>query len=172
MGVMEKVLKRFHNQNPQTFRGTTDEPLQATEWLKNMERIFEVMECTKTQKVICASHVLLGEADVWWQTSKKIVEADGRTPTWAKFEYVKRLYELSQFVSPVTTNEQKARQFEKGLREDIRGSFTMLQLPTYAAVLEKAMILDACSSRGSQTGDKALGKRIMDRRDFKQPQKF
>ncbi|KAJ4972570.1 hypothetical protein NE237_005744 [Protea cynaroides] len=26
MGVMEKVLKKFHKQNPQTFRGTANEP--------------------------------------------------------------------------------------------------------------------------------------------------
>ncbi|KAJ4975401.1 hypothetical protein NE237_000507 [Protea cynaroides] len=144
-----------------------DEPSQAAEWLKNMERIFDVMECTEAQKVVFVSHVLLGETDVWWQTTKKIVEADGCTATWAEFEYVKKFDELSQFAPPVTTDESKTRQFEEGLREDIRGSVSMLQLPTYAAVLEKAMILDACSSRGSRTGDKALGKRIMDQRDFK-----
>ncbi|KAJ4950195.1 hypothetical protein NE237_027027 [Protea cynaroides] len=72
MGVMEKVLKRFYKQNPQIFRGTADEPLQAAKWLGNMERIFEVMECIKAQKVVCSSHVLLGKADIWWQTWKKI----------------------------------------------------------------------------------------------------
>ncbi|KAJ4971652.1 hypothetical protein NE237_004751 [Protea cynaroides] len=204
MGVMEKVLKMFHKQNPQIFRGTANEPLQVVEWLRNMERIFEVMECTEAQKLVCASHVLLGEADIWWQTSKKILEANGRTSTWVEFlrmfeqkyypssfkrakqteflhftqgyltlqEYVQKFDKLSQFAPPATTDESKVRQFEEGLREDIRGSVSMPQLPTYAAVLEKAMILDACSSRGSRTGDKTLGKRIMDRRDFNEPQKF
>ncbi|XP_043694199.1 uncharacterized protein LOC122644895 [Telopea speciosissima] len=56
-----------------------------------MEKIFRVLECTDHQKVTCATFMLQGEANMWWKTFRKILEAQDPVITWAKF--LEALYE-------------------------------------------------------------------------------
>ena len=45
-----RSLATFQRENPPTFKGKYD-PDGALEWLKEIERIFRVMDCTPAQKV-------------------------------------------------------------------------------------------------------------------------
>lgn len=47
-----------------TFKGRYD-PDGAQTWLKEIERVFRVMECTEVQKVCFGTHMLVEEADDW-----------------------------------------------------------------------------------------------------------
>ncbi|KAJ4980400.1 hypothetical protein NE237_031237 [Protea cynaroides] len=129
LGALERVLMRFQKQKPSNFKGTTSDPVQAAEWISEMEDIFDVMDISEEHKVICAAQVCKGEA-------------------------------------------KRARQFEEGLREDIRILVKTFQLKTYAEVLEKAQIIE-CDKRkeGVATG-KFLGKRSMTSKENTSIKKF
>ncbi|KEH22052.1 hypothetical protein MTR_7g029390 [Medicago truncatula] len=42
------------------------DPDGAQKWLKEIERIFRVMQCSEVQKVRFGTHMLADEADDWW----------------------------------------------------------------------------------------------------------
>ncbi|XP_024195741.1 uncharacterized protein LOC112198877 [Rosa chinensis] len=59
-------------------------------------------------------------------------------------EYDARFTELSRYAPElVSTEAKKARKFEHGLRPNIRLKVSVLRLPTYAEVLERALIVEA-----------------------------
>ncbi|XP_063945890.1 uncharacterized protein LOC135151389 [Daucus carota subsp. sativus] len=59
-------------------------------------------------------------------------------------EYENKFAELARFVPTyVETDRQKAKRFQQGLKPWIRSKLAILQLETYAAVVEKAMIAEA-----------------------------
>ena len=60
--VVSRSLATFQRENPPTFKGKYD-PDRALEWLKEIERIFRVMDCTPMQKVWYGIHMLAVKAD-------------------------------------------------------------------------------------------------------------
>ena len=68
-----------------TFKGRYD-PDGAQTWLKDIERVFRVMQCTEVQKVRFGTHMLAEEADDWWISLLPILEQDGAEVTWAVFK--------------------------------------------------------------------------------------
>ena len=58
------------------FKGKYD-PDGALDWLKEIERIFSVMDCTPAQKVRYGTHMLAVEADDWWLETCHRLEAVG-----------------------------------------------------------------------------------------------
>ena len=55
-------LDRFQRNNPPTFRGGYD--LEGAEtWLKEIRKIFRVMQCLEEQQVLFATHMLAEEAE-------------------------------------------------------------------------------------------------------------
>ena len=61
--------KSFLNCKPTEFHGDSD-PVIVTNWLKEIEDIFEISECSRGQRVKYASHLLKGEARHWWNMIK------------------------------------------------------------------------------------------------------
>ncbi|GJT44817.1 zinc finger, CCHC-type, retrotransposon gag domain protein, partial [Tanacetum coccineum] len=78
--------KSFLNCKPSEFHGYSD-PVIVTNWLREIEDIFEISECSNRQMVKYASHLLKGEARHWWNMSK-IARGDGVASviTWDEFE--------------------------------------------------------------------------------------
>ena len=76
----------------QEFRGTTD-PTMAEEWLREIERIFGVMDCSEERKVSIASFLLKGRALNWWE-SYISRQPQGATVTWPDFrrEYYQQYF--------------------------------------------------------------------------------
>jgi hypothetical protein len=62
--------------------------------LKEIERVFRVMECTDAQKVRFGAHMLAEEADDWWVSARPTLEDVGEAVTWAIFsrEFLKRYF--------------------------------------------------------------------------------
>ena len=60
-----KMVETARRLGAQEFRGTTD-PLQVEDWIKRIERVFEMMECPKERKVNIAAFLLEGRALNWW----------------------------------------------------------------------------------------------------------
>ncbi|XP_058722195.1 uncharacterized protein LOC131594057 [Vicia villosa] len=69
-------LATFKRENPPVLKGTHD-PDGALTWLKVIERIFRVMDCTPDQKVKYGTHMLAVEADDW-EFSRKYFPEDVR----------------------------------------------------------------------------------------------
>ena len=68
-----------------TFKGRYD-PDGAQTWLKEVERIFRVMQCSEVQMVRFGTHMLAEEADDWWVSVQPILENGGEVVTWAVFK--------------------------------------------------------------------------------------
>ena len=88
-----RMLETFLRNHPPTFKGRYD-PDGAQLWLKEVERIFRVMQCDDVQKVRFGTHMLAEEADDWWVSLLPILEQDGAVVTWAIFtrEFLNRYF--------------------------------------------------------------------------------
>ncbi|XP_058753893.1 uncharacterized protein LOC131627083 [Vicia villosa] len=88
-----RSLATFQRENPPVFKGKHD-PDGALEWLKEIERIFRVMDCTQAQKVRYGTHMLAVEADDWWLATLPRLEAAGEEITWDVFrrEFLRKYY--------------------------------------------------------------------------------
>ncbi|GFS41563.1 hypothetical protein Acr_00g0075120 [Actinidia rufa] len=109
------IVKQFLKLKPPTFSGEMD-PVKANEWLLEMEKNFR---CKGT------GHEL-GSIQ-----GKPIAEYEAAFTNLA--EYAPHL---------VATDEMRARRFEDGLRYEIRRVIQPLVLPTYADVLDHAIIVE------------------------------
>ena len=79
------VVERFRHQRPLTFSGSTD-LIQADNWVRETEMAFELMTCSETQKVICASHMLRDSAMHWWDFTKRAHSTAENPLTWTRFK--------------------------------------------------------------------------------------
>ncbi|XP_058753671.1 uncharacterized protein LOC131626848 [Vicia villosa] len=88
-----RSLATFQRENLPTFKGMYD-PDSALTWLKEIERIFCVMDCTQTQKVRYGTHMLAVEADDLWLETRQRLETAGEEITWAVFrwEFMRKHY--------------------------------------------------------------------------------
>jgi len=87
------MLETFLRYHPPTFKGRYD-PDGAQTWLKEVERIFRVMQCTEAQIVRFGKHMLAEEADDWWVSTHPLLENEGEGVTWAVFrrEFLNRFF--------------------------------------------------------------------------------
>jgi hypothetical protein len=79
-----RMLETLLRNHPPTFKGRYD-PDGAQTWLKEIERVFRVMQCTEDQKVRFGTHMLAEEADDWWVSLLPELEQDDVVVTWAIF---------------------------------------------------------------------------------------
>jgi isochorismate synthase EntC len=57
-------LREFQRTKPPTFSHYV-EPMDADDWLKTVERKLQVVQCNNQEKVLLASHLLIGHAADW-----------------------------------------------------------------------------------------------------------
>ena len=81
------VVETFRRQKPPTFSGSTN-PIQADNWIRETEMAFELMTCSETQKVICATHMLKESAMHWWDSAKRAHTTAGNLMTWTQFKEI------------------------------------------------------------------------------------
>lgn len=66
----DTIFDRFLKTNPPSFVGT--DKLQDVEiWLLQMKKIFDVLGCSKIQKVALLAYKLQGGAEYWWRLAKQ-----------------------------------------------------------------------------------------------------
>ena len=76
-------LKNFQNTNPPIF-SRTEEPLDADDWLHQMENNLEVAGVEAADKVLFATHYLSGPARVWWNGARAM--HGGQMMNWEEFK--------------------------------------------------------------------------------------
>ena len=73
----------FMSHKPPTFSHAPD-PLQADDWIKTVEKMLNIAQCTDREKVLYASERLEGTAADWWD-AYTTAHADANTITWQEF---------------------------------------------------------------------------------------
>ncbi|RHN60028.1 putative nucleotidyltransferase, Ribonuclease H [Medicago truncatula] len=150
-----RMLETFMKKNPPTFRGRYD-PDGAQTWLKEIERIFRVMQCTEDQKVRFGTHQLAEEADDWREFLRRYFPEDVRGKKEIEFlelkqgnmsvtEYVAKFMELSKFYPHYTAeNAEFSRciKFENGLRPDIKRAIGYQQLRVFQDLVNSCRIYE------------------------------
>jgi hypothetical protein len=61
-------IRDFQNSNPPTFTKST-EPLDANDWLRTIENKLEYAGVGANEKVLYATHFLVGVVGAWWKMS-------------------------------------------------------------------------------------------------------
>jgi hypothetical protein len=84
--------REFMSHKPPTFSNSAD-PLQADGWLKSMDKMLNIAQCTDREKVLYASGRLTGPAKDWWDAYCAAHTATN-TITWAEFSTQLRNYHI------------------------------------------------------------------------------
>ncbi|GFS36993.1 hypothetical protein Acr_00g0049100 [Actinidia rufa] len=187
------VVRQFLKLKPPTFKGGMD-PVKANDWLSEMEKNFRLLRCGERQKVEIGSYLLTGEANRWWNLKgvrepmmdwarfkvifrEKFVPRAVQNAKSAEFERLKQMgttiaeYEasftnLAEYAPHlVATDEMRARRFEDGLRHEIKRVIRPLVLPTYAQVLDRAIIVEQDETERKNYFDSKRKKELQQRRD-------
>jgi hypothetical protein len=77
---------------PPTFASSPD-PLDADDWLKSIEKMLNIAQCSNREKVLYASGRLTGPAADWWDSYTAAHDA-ADTITWAEFSAQFRNYHI------------------------------------------------------------------------------
>jgi hypothetical protein len=84
--------REFMSHKPPTFASSPD-PLDADDWLKSVEKMLNIAQCTDREKVLYASGRLTGPAADWWDSYTAAHDA-ADTITWAEFSTQFRNYHI------------------------------------------------------------------------------
>ena len=71
-----KALEQFQNLHPPAFKGEADS-MQAEEWLWQIEKILDVMDCTEGQRVAFTIFMFQRKAEHWWEMVKSGAKSAG-----------------------------------------------------------------------------------------------
>jgi hypothetical protein len=84
--------REFMSHKPPTFASSPD-PLDADDWLKSIEKMLNIAQCSDREKVLYASGRLTGPAADWWDSYTAAHDA-ADTITWAEFSTQFRNYHI------------------------------------------------------------------------------
>jgi hypothetical protein len=84
--------REFMSHKPPTLASSPD-PLDTDDWLKSMEKMLIIAQCSDREKVIYASGRLTGPAADWWDSYTAAHDA-ADTITWAEFATQFRNYHI------------------------------------------------------------------------------
>jgi hypothetical protein len=84
--------KEFMSHKPPTFASSLD-PLHADDWLKSVDKMLNIAQCSDWEKVLYAFGRLTGPAANWWD-SYVAAHDDADTITWAEFTTQFRNYHI------------------------------------------------------------------------------
>nr|ABF95970.1 retrotransposon protein, putative, unclassified [Oryza sativa Japonica Group] len=79
-------LSEFLKTEPPTFAIAVD-PMEASDWLRTVEKKLGLIQCIDQERVVFATHQLVGLASEWWD-SYEASRPEGHTITWDEFSSV------------------------------------------------------------------------------------
>jgi hypothetical protein len=100
-------MTEFMRLRPPTFDSTDDDPLAADDWLRNINKKLELVTTDDRQKVMLASHQLVGSAGEWWDNYREAVE-DPNSIKWDQFQEAFRDYHIPEGIIEMKANEFRA----------------------------------------------------------------
>ncbi|XP_058732846.1 uncharacterized protein LOC131604422 [Vicia villosa] len=138
-----RSLATFQRENPPVFKGTHD-PDGALDWLKELERIFRVMDCTTAQKVRYGTHMLAKEADDWWLETLARLEFSCEEVTWNVFrrEFLRKYYPEDVRGAEFS----KCIKFQNGLRSEIKKAVGYQKIRLFSDLVDSCRIFEEDSN--------------------------
>jgi hypothetical protein len=115
----------FQCTKPPTFSHYV-EPMDADDWLKTVEKMFQVVQCNNREKVLLASHQLTGPTADWWDAYVEAHE-EPDTINWNEFKMAFRSYHVPQGVIKLKKEFQNLKQGSMTVSEYVT-HFTQLSL--------------------------------------------
>jgi hypothetical protein len=114
--------------NPPTFANSLD-PLDADDWLKSVEKMLNIAQCSDREKVLYASGCLTGPAADWWDSYTAAHDA-ADTITWAEFATQFRNYHIPVGLMKIKKKEFLSQKQGSMSVSEYRAKF--IQLSRYA----------------------------------------
>ncbi|GJT45693.1 zinc finger, CCHC-type, retrotransposon gag domain protein [Tanacetum coccineum] len=150
----ECSYKAFLNCNPAEFPGDRD-PVIVTNWVKDIEDIFEISECSTRQRVKYASHLLKGEARHWWDMIKIACGDDvASVMTWEEFKDL-----VMENYSPQGLMDKLEEEFLKLQQNDMtvpkyttKGPVQQARPSTFQEAVELALMVEKENNRQLKEG--------------------
>ncbi|MQL90104.1 hypothetical protein Taro_022694, partial [Colocasia esculenta] len=159
------IMERFKRMAPPSFKGES-QPLLAESWMREVEKIFWAIRCTKEDKVSLATYMPHERVDVWWASVLCTRYEDGAIE--AKFipehiqdkmeqkflsvtqgsmtvlEYEARFAELFKYAPHIVADEhKKAKKFVMGLKPSLRSMLVAFDHRTLDETLSTACRLES-----------------------------
>jgi DNA-nicking Smr family endonuclease len=119
----------FMRTKPPTF-ATAEEPMDAEDWLRVIEKKLTLVRVREADKVIFAANQLEGPAGDWWDTYKEAREEDAGEPNWEEFTTAFRDNFVPAAVMRMKKNEFKRLRQGNTTVQEYLNRFT--QLARYA----------------------------------------
>ncbi|XP_056168688.1 uncharacterized protein LOC115664894 [Syzygium oleosum] len=160
---MPQLVEQFLKMKPPKFNGKGD-PEAAPDWVEELEKTFEVLGCTDTEKLTLAAYQLQSSTNDWWKATRGRVFPEGTELNWAVI--VESFY--GKYFSEVA-QEKKLMEFMR-LRQDLRSQIVSHNIKDFGEMYEWAQIIErdqqeraaASGSRFAQIRDnRRMGKRPM-----------
>ena len=101
---LEAQLSEFMKFRPPTFEHAED-PLKADDWLREINKKFDIIHARGRDRVILAAHQLIGTAGEWWDNYSNASE-NPENITWDEFQEAFREYHIPEGIM-----EMKAEEF-------------------------------------------------------------
>jgi hypothetical protein len=95
--------REFMSHKPLTFSSSPD-PLHADDWLKSVEKMMNITQCSDREKVFYASGRLTGPATDWWD-SYTVAHDAANNITWVDFTTQFRNYHIPAGPMKIKKNE-------------------------------------------------------------------
>jgi hypothetical protein len=95
--------RKFMSHKPPTFSNSPD-PLQADDWLKSLDKMLNIAQCSDREKVLNASGCHTGPAADWWD-AYCAANAAVNTITWAEFSTQFRNYHIPAGLKKIKRKE-------------------------------------------------------------------
>jgi hypothetical protein len=120
--------REFMSHKPPTFASSPD-PLDADDWLKSIEKMLNIAQCSDREKVLYASGRLTGPATDWWDSYVAAHDA-ADTITWAEFSTHFRNYHIPTGLMKIKKKEFLSLKQDNMSVSEYRDKF--IQLSRYA----------------------------------------
>lgn len=83
---IKRVVEQFKKLHPPSFDGTSTDSIVVEEWIEEIEKAFDFMDCNDRHKVACASYMLKRGANKWWNLTRRTWNVPNNPLSWERFK--------------------------------------------------------------------------------------
>nr|AAP44663.1 hypothetical protein [Oryza sativa Japonica Group] len=139
-------LNDFLTSRPPEFSQTT-EPIEGDDWIKDVERRLNLVQCTPYEKTLYAAHQLRGPTADWWDNycanHTDAEFANIRQGSSGINEYLSRFNRLARYaLEDADTDKKKIRRFLKGMDAKLRVKLLAHDFSMFQQMVDKSLLLE------------------------------
>ena len=97
-------MAAFMRLHPPTFDSAEDDPLSIDDWLHTITKKLNAVRATEEEKVILATHQLVGATGEWWQNYQDVAN-EPEAITWQEFVKEFHDYHIPEGIMEIKSEE-------------------------------------------------------------------